>query len=234
MERSATQQQAIELGKRLVALLGDEHTADALSRWMAHYIAEQMTAAENSRGTEKARAEERCFEAILNLWKHRASLPPGLRPFENFNAVFRALERLDPEEPRGYYHGFWREHQDKPEPGSVDAMVDFIVRLDDAARVLLEFALIAAVEQAADEESKAMLRDSVPIAADLELQSLARLMQFENRMDPRAEGNNTRALGRIRERIQALDSFEKACEGVREALQAELQRLGNSDAKDNA
>lgn len=234
MERSTTQQQAIELGKRLVALLGNEHTADALSRWMAHYIAEQMTAAENSSGAGKTRAEERCFEAILKLWKHRASLPPGLRPFENFNAVYRALERLDPEEPRGYYHGFWREHRDKPEPGSVDAMVDFIVRLDDAARVLLEFALIAAIAQAADEESKAMLRDSVPIAADLEVQALARLMQLENRMNPRAEGNNTRALGSIRERLRALEGFEKACEAVREALQAELQRLDNSEGKDNA
>lgn len=234
MERSATQRQAIELGKRLVALLGNEHTADALSRWMAHYVAEQMTAAENSRGAERAQAEERCFEVILKLWKHRASLPPGLRPFENFDALFRALERLDPEEPRGYYHGFWREHRDEAERGSVDAMVDFIVRLDDAARVLLEFALITAVAQAADEESKAMLRDSVPIAADLEVQALARLMQFENRIDPRADGNHKRALERMRERLQSLDSFEKACEAVREALQAELQRLGSSEAKDNA
>ena len=43
MVASETQQKAIALGELLVAELGRRHQADMLSRWMAHYIAEQLT-----------------------------------------------------------------------------------------------------------------------------------------------------------------------------------------------
>jgi hypothetical protein len=74
MESSTTLQKTISLGNQLVALLGEEHNVDLLSRWMAHYISEQMSVIGSTTGESKAAAEERCYNTILKLWAHRAAL----------------------------------------------------------------------------------------------------------------------------------------------------------------
>src|SRR5258708_5779936 len=93
MDNLEIQRQAITLGNKLVEELGREPNMDTLSRWMAHYVAEQIVIAEKTAGVERASAGERCFRTILALWEHRSSLPPGRRPFESFEPILRALER---------------------------------------------------------------------------------------------------------------------------------------------
>ena len=127
---------AIELGKRLVARLGDEHDYDVLSNWMAHYIAEQITLAESSDNTAKEEAEEKCFKTILQLWTHRSSLPRGKKPFSQFESIFHVLAGLDPNSPHGIY---WKLFKPKvaPEHGSVEEISALITALDKAARVMI-------------------------------------------------------------------------------------------------
>src|SRR5882724_908658 len=224
MESSATRQRAINLGKKLVEALGREHGEDVMSRWMAHYIAEQMTVAETSKGAEKAIAEEKCFSAILSLWKHRASLPPGQRPFENFDAIFRALERLDPEDARGFYYGFW-SGQEKPNPGSVEALVNLIMDVDAAARVLIELALVEAIEKATDDKTKSLLCEAIPTGADRDIEAIRNLVELRDRFAPTSGSESATLIKRIRDRLQTLDQFARACKGVRAELQKQLQRL---------
>ena len=64
-------EEILNLGKLLVGELGLEYSVDTLSRWMAHYIAEQMRIIESTENDDKKLAEEKCFETILKLWKHR-------------------------------------------------------------------------------------------------------------------------------------------------------------------
>src|SRR3954464_10264175 len=99
------QQQIINLGKQLVQSFASEQHGDVdlLSRWMAHYIEQQMMAVENATGAEKVAAEERCFRTIVSLWEHRSTLPNGRRPFESFEPIFEALARLHPDQERPYY-----------------------------------------------------------------------------------------------------------------------------------
>lgn len=101
MASSEIQERIINLGKALVEELGSR--IGTPSRWMAHYIAEQMTIADNAQGDDKIRAEQKCFETILKLWEHRSSLPNGQRPFENFEPIFRVLEQLNPENKQPFY-----------------------------------------------------------------------------------------------------------------------------------
>ena len=87
-------EKVINLGKQLVESLATERGGDVdmLSRWMSHYVAEQIVAAENATDATKAEAEERCFRTILSLWEHRSTLPNGRRPFESFEPIFESLE----------------------------------------------------------------------------------------------------------------------------------------------
>ena len=50
----------MKLAERLVKDLKGDH-ADTLSRWIAHYIAEQMEAAKEAAPEDKSKAEEAMF-----------------------------------------------------------------------------------------------------------------------------------------------------------------------------
>ena len=93
--KSKHSEQVISLGKRLVQELGLEPDVDTLGRWMAHYIAELITAAETTIDpAERLRAQEKCCGAILKLWEHRSALPRNLRPLSNLENVLKAIEDL--------------------------------------------------------------------------------------------------------------------------------------------
>jgi len=90
MVNSETLVRAISLGKALVQELKLEPGVDTLSKWMAHYITEQIAIAETTTASEKIEADQQCFETILKLWKHRSSLPNNRYPFKNFKPLFQA------------------------------------------------------------------------------------------------------------------------------------------------
>jgi hypothetical protein len=92
MESSETKIRAIALGKQLVEELRRGPDVDTLSRWMAHYIAQQIATAEIATGNNKAAAEDECVRSILALWEHRAAFPHDRRPFESFEPILRALD----------------------------------------------------------------------------------------------------------------------------------------------
>src|ERR1700730_6997440 len=92
MEASQRSEKILALGRMLVEELGLEPSVDTLGRWMAHHIAELMDRVKMATGEECIRAENRCFEAILNLWKHRSQLPNGKRPFADLEAIIRAVQ----------------------------------------------------------------------------------------------------------------------------------------------
>ena len=103
MELLETQCQVLNLGKQLVKELSLDPGVDTFSRWIAHYIAEQITLSEKAQGEEKKEIDKRCFESILQLWVHHASYAGDRRPFESFEPVFNALYRLDPEKAHPYH-----------------------------------------------------------------------------------------------------------------------------------
>src|SRR5436190_14858106 len=137
-------QQVINLGKQLIQSFAKEPSRDVdlLSRWMAHYIEEQMTAAGNATGSEKLVAEERCFRTILSLWEHRSTLPTGRRPFETFEPIFEALSRLHPDKERPYYlSSQLAEQQEEEEEDTVRAFLKLAFAADIAARAVVDLML---------------------------------------------------------------------------------------------
>lgn len=219
MEPSKTKTRAIELGKRLVDELGCDSRRDTLSLWMAHYVAQQMVAAQSARGKAKSAAEKRCFQTILSLWQHRASLPNGHRPFEDFEPILRVLAAIDPMAKHPFYHRLMptRDAESTIEPGTVEAWVDFIVKIDAAARVLIQTALDEACELADNKRTRAFLRSAIRSSrrGDLEIVGVM-LARSKESADPRAE--------LIQSRLNQLGAFAKICWAAEKDLKHKLQR----------
>ncbi|WP_157901133.1 hypothetical protein [Streptomyces davaonensis] len=72
-----------ELGERILAEFGDEHTNNTLVRWLAHHTARLVTEADQAREGNAPDAAARAAEArdaILRLWQARSSWPSGWPP----------------------------------------------------------------------------------------------------------------------------------------------------------
>ncbi len=142
----------LELGKRIVTELGIDESTDTLGRWMAHYIAELILAAESASVEEQPAKRAQCTTAILELWNHRHHLPAGKRPFEDFDAVLRALESLDPNAsmPR-YFPAMPDTHDNKNENAECKKWLSAADTFDRAARIIVRYCIARASESASDE-----------------------------------------------------------------------------------
>ena len=92
MESLDRSKAVIELGKRIVTglMLGDDVTA----QWMAHVVAEKISAAEHASETARDAAVVECMDVILKLWAHRYTLPPYMRPLRDLDPLLRTLNSL--------------------------------------------------------------------------------------------------------------------------------------------
>lgn len=92
MESLDRSKAVIDLGKRIVAglMLGDDVTA----QWMAHLVAEKISAAEDASETVRDSAVAECIDAILKLWSHRYMLPPHMRPLRELDPLLHTLNSL--------------------------------------------------------------------------------------------------------------------------------------------
>lgn len=151
MDTSSRYDTVLALGRKLVGQLGIEGSVDTLGRWMAHYVAELIDAAENAPGEERREARGRCFEAILNLWSHRSELPDGKRPFESIEPVVRAMESLDPESSTARYFRSVRDEVVEGEEGEeTQSLLEFVHSIDSTARILIAHTLAEAARSAID------------------------------------------------------------------------------------
>lgn len=221
-----TQSKVISLGEALVEELTKDHHSTTLSRWLAHYIAEQLETIKTAKGQERKLAQKRCFEAILQLWQHRSSLPNGLHPFGGFEPILRVLADINPEKPASFYAGARvdpKKSRDK-RSADVEAMMQFVAGTDRAARVLIEAGLELAVGYAKTPRTKTYLANLHGKVKKEEVVSIARLMERLNRLEPVESAREAAERIKVWEkRIDSLDRFTAVAAKVREDLQARLK-----------
>lgn len=223
MENSELRKRTISLGKALVEELKLNPGVDTLSRWMVHYITEQMTVAEKATGDKKKIAEQRCFETILKLWQHRSALPNGHRPFERFEPIFSALARLDPDNPQSYYYPcFNTTHSENDEiskePNEVLQWIDLANAIDRSARILIEYIFHQASLIAIDEKTINWLINTIGNSPNDDVSIVVRLMNAYEDCDEEANTSDNGQSVRIQSRIQLLDTFIDLSQGLRSLL----------------
>lgn len=237
MENSEIQKRTIKLGENLVKALGVDTSVDTLSRWMAHYIAEQMSIAKKAKGKEKIRAEQQCFETILKLWQHRSHLPAGIRPFESFDPILRALERFDPDNKQPYFYQSQgspkKNKSNKKESDDVQMWLDIAQGIDQAARIWLEFVFRQAALIATDKTTITWLENAIVESSENEVSIIVRLTdaRLEDVGDVGVQEQKAKQ-DKLKLRIEQLDSFNKFSQTLRAMFVDELNAISQKGSSE--
>ncbi len=227
MADSTTRRKSITLGRKLIAQLGGSRDSDTLSRWMAHYIAECITLAETATGPHKSRLQQRCHEAILALWEKRNSLPDGLRPFNGFEPIFRALASIDLENRPSYYLASLRRDGRAPanrREKEVAQFVELVIAVDKAARAIIEYSLMSAVETASTPDLQALLAEARALAFDSDIDVLIRLSKHSGNDTDKIESYLAAEVQRTESRLAMLNNFFTICEQIRPLFERRLEK----------
>lgn len=238
MDDSTRSGDILALGCKLVEELGLEPSVDTLSRWMAHYLADLIAKAESATGEEKGLAEKECFDAILALWKHRAELPDGKRPFDDLESVARAVASLDPDDdtPR-YFRSARPPKGEVEEKSGVETWLDMVSGLDYSAKVLIGYCLAEAAAAALDKSREwvklaeaAGAEDGVP---EIVIRFVSSSVDLGREPEPSVEVRR-----QLQDRLRRLEGFTNLAEAVLRDLKARLEALplpteSNYDDPDN-
>ena len=139
----------IALGKRLVVCLKAED--DLLGGWMAHHLAVLIIAAETASPETRAAANAACAAAVLEIWRHRNTLPPHLRPLGDLEPILATLAALSVDPGSSRYHPeTLRSAALAKAEGATKQWLELAIGLDYSARVLIGVALRAAAAGAED------------------------------------------------------------------------------------
>jgi len=231
MENSQAQKQVINLGKLFVKELGLEPGVDTFSRWMAHYLAEKMTIAENSKGEGKASAEKECFEVILKLWKHRRDLQSGRRPLEEFEPIIEILNKIisidSPERPI-----FYREDKKVGIPDfeevNFDKMKDqdwltIVKQIDRVARIWIEYSLRQYATKVKKENAEEWLKNAIHLKGNGDVKIMNIIFGNRNEQDEE-EIQKTYKLEKLKQKIKELERFKVINELILKAHKVELEK----------
>ena len=225
----------MRLGKALVKELGLDPGVDTLSRWMAHYIAEQIATSKKVKGEAKIKAERQCFETILMLWQHRTAMPDGRRPLEKYEPIFDALPRMDPANPLPFFYSQPEFVVKKTKRVTKKARVtkdwlDTARQIDKTARVWLEYVFRQATFSATDAEALSWLQNANSLPDSKDVSIVVRLLRgklTDENEDPIEQARQSRR-EELEFRIEQLDAFDKFNKIIRETYKAELEVLNSS------
>ena len=211
----------MHLGEVLVAELGLEESNDVLGRWMAHHVASLIEAARASEGEERRLAQDRCAEAVLELWRHRNCLPDGRRPFEAAEPLLKVIESLDPSGDRPFYQRSVWDHVDDRDGGEEGSRqwLTTARSVDRAARTLIQFLLARAAAESADKTQAWVVAAEAAGVGGIDVQALRRLILLHRELAP---GRNSEAEG-VRNRLAALHELEAVAGAVRRELEDRLR-----------
>lgn len=150
MESLDRSKAVIDLGKRIVTglKLGDDVTA----QWMAHLIAEKISAAEHAPETAQDAAVAECVDVILKLWAHRYTMPPYMRPLRELDPLLRTLNSLSVSEEHELRY-FARPPGSEELDGATEdekKLFEFAIGIDHVARELIRHTLSIAAERSVD------------------------------------------------------------------------------------
>ncbi|WP_300611968.1 hypothetical protein [Trebonia sp.] len=142
---------------------------------MAHYIAEQITAAESAAESDREAKEQAAAESILALWQRHAGLPGGHPPMHAFGRVFLALDRLaEPQDPWRFYRPFPADAEPSTEEVISDTLLSLALRVEDSAREIVRALIAEAAATALDREAR-WIRLSETVAEDEERRAIRQL-----------------------------------------------------------
>jgi hypothetical protein len=142
----------VALGRELADSLQAD---DTLGRWMAQYIADLINRAKTAEGLDRDKLQRECAAEILRLWSHRHSFRNPQRPMASYEPIYRALARLDPENPPwSFLRSFDSDTAPTADQLVTNALLTAALAIEDAARDAVRELIVGAAEVAAEKEAK--------------------------------------------------------------------------------
>lgn len=193
---------------------------------MAHYVSELIIKAEQAVGDDKAIAEKKCFDAILDLWKHRAEFPNDSYPLHELKPFLRAIHSLDPNDdtPR-YYRPIWQQLQEEEkENDEIKEWVELADGIDRTARILIENCFASAAQHISDKPKTWI---SLVEEAEFELtpeQLIINFLSSENDPTDKDESIEERN-EEIENLIGRLEAFSIRAKRYADALKDKLEKM---------
>ena len=212
----------LALGQKLVDELGLDQSVDTLGRWMAHYIAEKMEAAESATGEDRDRKMSECSDAILKLWAHRSELPDGRRPFEEFGQIFRVLQSLDIDDPTSRYFRQARSAAEQDdEDDATKQWLNIASGVDDAARVLIRYCLATAAQEAVDKSREwVALAEAIAEEKEIDIRMVRAIVEDAEVLN--SENPDDTARAKIEDLIKKLEAFTDFSSTLSACLRGQL------------
>jgi hypothetical protein len=227
MENLDLQTKIINLGKLFVKELNLDPGVDTFSKWMAHYIAEKMTVAENSTGKEKQIAEKECFDIILKLWEHRWTVSHDNKPFKNFEPILRLLENINPDNDHDYYHRVVLNRLYPELENNIPLNSNWISNsreIDRIARIWIEYCIKNAVSEIDSEKAKEWIENSKELPNNSDLSIINILINTRPNDVSEEDSLKEYEIKRIEKRIDELNKFKKFNELILNEYHVELKR----------
>lgn len=225
MESLDRSKAVIELGKQIVAdlKLGDDVTA----HWMAHLVAEKISAAEDASETVRDAAVAECVDVIQKLWTHRYTLPPYMRPLRELEPLLHTLNSLGVNEA-DELRFFTRPPSSEELEGATEdekKLFEFAIGIDYSARELIRHALSVAAERSVERVEpwlKSAVKGGLEATVGLQVSRFTTEGQLENQ----AKVNRQAVL----DRANRLESFAE----VALFLAGEMKRMLAQDTEEAA
>lgn len=153
----------------------------------------------------------------------RGSLPARIRPLKKLEPFLRTLDALDASNGQRF-HYMQAPPADVEVEEDAENMLSLAVKLDDAARTLMQYLLATAVEQAS-EESKPWIQSAADAAADVALE--VRIVTFVDYGIDRSTDDAKLAREILEGKIQKLESFASLAASHAADLRAKCDLLAN-------
>lgn len=224
MESLDRSKAVIELGKRIVVglMLGDDVTA----QWMAHLVAEKISAAEDASETTRDSAVAECVDVILKLWSNRYTLPPYMRPLRELDPLLCTLNSLGVNEA-DELRFFARPPSSEELEGATEdekKLFEFAIGIDCVARELIRYALSVAAERSVN-VVKPWLDEVVKGGLEATVELRVSRFVVEGLLKSQKEPNKPAML----DRVDRLESFAK----VALSLASEMREMLPQDTEES-
>lgn len=225
-ERSKITKEVLALGEALVEQFKLKPEDDFLGQWIAHYLAEKFTEHKNAKGAAKDVLGAELIDTILKFWKHRAVFPRGHVPFENYDAVVRALESFDPDRERYFNYAAANEVVGSEKPASRQ-LIDLAKSLDRGTRALVNFCFTYAA-YASGKPPKAWLDAARVLKPDTDMKVFIRFVNASEALDASDKRKPTATeleIGRLKEIRSDLAELMESASTIGQAVEGRLEML---------
>lgn len=231
MEKSQAPERIIDLGRSIVKELELDSRGNTLSKWMAYYLAEKIEMIDTLNDDEKNTAEKECFEIILRLWKERWSAKHGKGFLNEFEPLFKTLEKLNPNRDRFF---FMRERPlfesdekaskaGKPKDKSLfkDAL-----KVDKLARSIIYGLLTKATSDIQlSTEKKELIENAIDLVDEPEIKIISTFMLPENDNEDDKARKQKEEIKELKQRISALEAFSSIKDSLLQHYMEKLARI---------